>query len=188
MVEKNLAEEMTRIYNETYDDVLKYVVCKCKNPSDISDIMQNVYMKFYNRLSRSDIAQPSHYLIKIAKHEIFSHYKIWDLDQKNIPVFSENEEDNFNDIEYELSLEFSDSTPEIYGELWQFIENCDELTFKIFILHFQYDMKIDDVAEQLGVSPSTVKNRLYRTIKQLRAKYIKTEEHHEPETIIKENG
>ena len=172
MSDAELNAKMTQIYDATYENVLKYVVCKCKNSSDIPDIMQNVYMKFFSRLkNHTDIEQPEHYLIKIAKHEIFNHYKLWNLDLKNIPVFSKTEEDNFGDIEDELSFELPESVTGIHSEMWQFIQSCDSLTFKIFVLHFRYDIKIDDIAEALSVSPSMVKNRLYRTIKQLREKY-----------------
>jgi len=172
MNDTELNNKMTQIYDNTYNNVLKYVVCKSKNPSDIPDIVQNVYMKFYNKLKTGvDIEQPEHYIIKIAQNEIFNHYKVWKLDSKNIPVFSKTEDDSFSEIEDELTIDLPESSSEKCDELWKFIQNRDELTFKIFVLYFQYDMKIDDIAKNLEINPSAVKNKLYRTLKQLRAEY-----------------
>ena len=165
-------KKMEQIYNDTYDYILKYVVRKCKNQSDIHDIMQNIYIKFYDKLVRGTvIEEPRRYLTKIAQNEVVDHYRVWGRDSKLIPVFSKDEEENFNDIEKELSVEFDNPTPEILDELWEFLQGRDPLTFKIFVLHFRYDMKIDDVAESLEITPSMVKNRLYRTIKEVREKY-----------------
>jgi len=167
-----LQKQMEQIYNDTYDYILKYVVRKCKNPSDIHDIVQNIYIKFYDKLVKGvTIEEPRRYLTQIAKNEVIDHYRVWGRESKLIPVFSKDEEENFNDIEKELSVTFDDPAPEILDELWQYLQSRDPLTFKIFVLHFHYDMKIDDVANSLEVTPSMVKNRLYRTIKEVREKY-----------------
>ena len=36
-----------KYYNDTYENVLKYVVCKCLNMNDIEDIMQEIYLGVY---------------------------------------------------------------------------------------------------------------------------------------------
>lgn len=170
-----LEEQMTRIYHSTYPDVHKYVVSKSKSPSDIPDIIQNIYIKFYKRLEkRPDIEQPGHYIMKIAKGEIAEHYRGWYRDAGNIPAFSPNEENDFEgigDIEAELSAELSDFDSELVADLWDFIKSRDSLTFQIFVLHFQYDRTLEDVAKDLNIKLSTVKNRLYRTIKLVRERY-----------------
>lgn len=171
LTDATLEEKMTQIYSDTYDRVLHYVVRKCKNPSDIPDIMQNTYMKFYKRLKKcEDIKNPEHYLLKIAKGEVCGHYRTWYAEVKNVPLFSKDEEDDFGDIEKELQCELQGNDTEICDELWDTIKSGDPLTLRIFILYFEYDEKIDDISKILHVNPSTVKNRLYRTLKQVREK------------------
>lgn len=38
-------ELFDNIYKETFDDVSKYVVCNYSSLSDVSDILQNIYME-----------------------------------------------------------------------------------------------------------------------------------------------
>ena len=37
--QKNL-EQFNRIYDESYDNTLKFIVCKCSNMEDVNDIIQ----------------------------------------------------------------------------------------------------------------------------------------------------
>ena len=39
-----------QIYNETYNNTLKYIVCKCNNLNDIDDIIQDTYLEFFRVL------------------------------------------------------------------------------------------------------------------------------------------
>ena len=36
-------KEFEQIYNDTYDNVLKYVICKSNNLNDVDDIIQETY-------------------------------------------------------------------------------------------------------------------------------------------------
>ena len=42
MIDQKTLDEFSKIYDETYNDVLRYVVCKCSNISDVEDIIQNI--------------------------------------------------------------------------------------------------------------------------------------------------
>ena len=56
-------------------------------------------------------------------------------------------------------------------QIFEDIANTDETTGKIFYLHFVCDMKLDEVANALGLNLSTVKNKLYRTIERQKKKF-----------------
>ena len=49
----NVDEAFVRLYNETYDGVLKYVLLKCGNPHDAPDIVQKTYLNYYERLKKT---------------------------------------------------------------------------------------------------------------------------------------
>jgi len=168
-----LNQKFTEIYNSTYDDIYRYVLSKCRNSDDIPDIMQNTYLNFYSRMSKNaDIKEPIKYLVQTAKHELYKFYGIWNLSSKNIPVYSKSEDENFEDIERELlTAEADEINSLLCGEIWKHIKNSDILTYKIFVLYFQYDEKLRDIAETLKVTESTVKNRLFRMLKQIKEKY-----------------
>ena len=50
MIDQKTLDEFSKIYDETYNDVLRYVVCKCSNISDVEDIIQNIYLDVYKKL------------------------------------------------------------------------------------------------------------------------------------------
>jgi RNA polymerase sigma-70 factor (ECF subfamily) len=166
--------DFTEIYNSTYNDIFRYVLSKCRNINDIPDIMQNTYLNFYSRLKRGgEIKEPIKYLIQTAKRELYKTYGFWNLANQNVPVYSKHDSEDFDNIEFEseLSFEVDEVNSLLCDEIWKYIKNLDILTYKIFILYFQYDEKIKDIAQNLKINESTVKNRLFRTLKQLKEKY-----------------
>ncbi|SFC32121.1 RNA polymerase sigma factor [Clostridium uliginosum] len=168
MEQNNIEEVLTDIYNITYDDVLRYVVSKCRSSSDIADLMQNIYLNFYKALkNKREILEPKKYLIRIARNEIYKHYGILKMAQNYVPVFSSDDEMEFQRFECNLKIESDYESKLLCKEIWNYLEKKDLLTFKIFILYFKNDLKIKDIGKSLNISESTVKNRLYRTMNEM---------------------
>ena len=172
MEEINIEELLTKIYDATYEDVLRYVTSKCRNKNDIGDLIQNIYLNFYRVLkSKRYIKEPKKYLIKIAKNELYRHYGALKMAQNHVPVFSVNDEEKFYNFEQELKFENNYDENLLCKEIWDYLKNQDLLTFKIFILYFKNDLKIKDVSKYLNINESTVKNRLYRTMDKINQKF-----------------
>ena len=169
----DLEREFNGIYDSTYGDIYKYVLSKSRNAGDIVDIVQNVYINLYNRLKKGgEIKEPLKYLVKTAKHEVYKNYKVFDRLAKNVPVFSKSDDENFENFELELlNQEKDEISGLILDEIWQFLKNGDVLTYKIFVLYFEYEEKLCDIAKILAVKESMVKNRLFRTLKIIRERY-----------------
>ena len=54
----------TQLYEETYDDILKYIVTHCSNLEDANEILQDTYLDFYRALKRRNIIQdPRSYFV-----------------------------------------------------------------------------------------------------------------------------
>jgi len=56
-------------------------------------------------------------------------------------------------------------------QIFDDIASGDPVTGKIFYLHFVLDMKLDEIANELEINLSSVKNRLYRTIERQKKKF-----------------
>lgn len=52
--------------------------------------------------------------------------------------------------------------------MFTYLSAKDELTKKIFYLYYYMDKNISEIALLFSVKESTIKNRLYRTIRELR--------------------
>ena len=164
---ENIEEYFNRVYNETCRSVSRFVVSKCGNMEDAEDIIQNVYTRFFKRISEKgheDIESPEAFLINIAKFECRTYFSGRKKDEK-VSSFSDYTEEEMVAIEREMSkpqqrLEDVISNKIVAKQIFDDIMKTDELTGQIFYLHFACDMKLEDVAKALDVKLSTVKNTL----------------------------
>lgn len=167
-------ELFNEIYDRTNKRILIYITGKCCRTEDISDIFQETYMELFMFLQRKDwskINSEEAFLIKIAKSKIYKHYTFAEK-MKNFFAKSLDEEERFPINESDLSLSVEDRViKQEQAEIaWQFLQDKDELTRKIFYLYYYEEVPIAQIAELLSVGESMVKNRLYRTLKELRRK------------------
>ena len=64
------------IYNEAYDDILKYVVIHAKSLDDVNDLIQNIYFSLFKKIkAKHNIENINAYLFGIAKNEINKYYR-----------------------------------------------------------------------------------------------------------------
>ncbi len=175
-------QDINSYFNSVYDDTIKsvtrFIVSKCGNFEDAEDMVQNVYTRFYQRISQKgyeDIESPEAFLINIAKFECKTYFSVKKKNEK-VSSFADYSEEEMVNIEAQMSkpqksLEDVMCNKLLAKKIFDDIVNTDEMTGQIFYLHFVCDMKLEDVATALDVKLSTVKNKLYRTIERLRKKY-----------------
>ncbi len=95
MSTRKFLKSFETIYNNTYNDLLKFVVCKCGNLNDVDDIIQDTYLELFKTLkSNKEIFDISAYLTTIAKTKIIDNYKK-NQKIKTISMFQKNEEKEF---------------------------------------------------------------------------------------------
>lgn len=157
------------IYHDTYEMVLKYVVCNSYNINDVNDIIQEVYFELYKILDKKDIDNINAYLIGIARNKIKKHYSIF-YKIKTLSFFNKNEDD----IEYidiikdDIDLEKTIINNDLIGEAWKYIKTKKSIVVKIFFLYYKCDFTIKQISDELNVSESNVKNYLYRTLNEIK--------------------
>lgn len=167
-----------RVYDETINAVTRFVISKCGNILDAEDILQNVYARFYRRISKKgydDIESAEAFVINIAKFECKTYYGTLKRHSKT-DSFSEFSEEKMVAVEAEMSRNQKNLEDVLCNELlarkiFEDIANTDEVTGKIFYLHYVCDMKLDEVARELDLNLSTVKNKLYRTLERQKKKF-----------------
>ena len=168
-------EELFRKY---YPRFRAFTYRRIHDPHHAEDILQNIYARFFQRISKkgySDIENAEAFIISIAKFECKTFY----AGQKKHSVtesFSDYSDEQMVMIENEMSksqknLEDVLCYEMLAREIFEDIANTDEITGKIFYLYFVCDMRLSDVAEELDMSLSAVKNKLYRTIERQKKKF-----------------
>lgn len=76
------------------------------------------------------------------------------------------------DIE-QISFDEFMITKETVQSAISYLKNKDELTKKIFYLYYFMDKSIKEIADLFSVKESNVKNKLYRTLKEIRQYLLK---------------
>lgn len=109
MSTKNFLKNFEKIYNETYSNTLRYIICKCTNLNDVDDIIQETYLELYKVLKdRKDILNYQAYIITIAKNKIIKYFKSNEK-VKTISIFQENNDEDFTidlDSRYKYRIRF----------------------------------------------------------------------------------
>ena len=153
-----------KIYRETYNSVLKFITIKCNKIEDINDILQDTYIELLKILKRKGYLQLENiesYIFGISNNIIKRHYN-----KKNNIIKYEFKDDEDIEVKDEFDLEQDFITKENVQVIWNYIKSKDLITSKIFYLYFSLDMKISDISKELNINESSVKNKIYRTLKQ----------------------
>jgi len=155
------------VYNDTYNDVLKYVIFKCNNLDDVNDIVQETYIELFKMMKKQDIEDIKAYIIGIAKNKLKKHYSLMNVIKTIFISNSVDDEEINNIVQSNFDLEnhvFENITKD---EIWDYLNHKNNLIAKIFYLYYAEDITIKEIAKELTLNESTVKNHLYRTLKEL---------------------
>ena len=167
-----------KVYSETFRSVSRFVVSKCGSVQESEDIIQNIYARFFQRIAKKgwdDIENSEAFVINIAKFECKNYFgtvKKHSVKQN----FSDMSEEQMYEIESEMAVQQRSLEDILCNELlakqiFDDIAKDDPVVGRIFYLHFVCDMKLDDIAAEMGLGLSSVKNKLYRTIERQKKKF-----------------
>ena len=165
-------DNFKEIYDKTYDNNLKYIVLKT-NVDDANDVIQEVYIELLNKLKKEksiEIENIDGFVFGITKNVLKRFYKNINLD-KDIFVFST--EDTNEEIADSYSLEDDFINDTNISLIWDEIRKKEDVIQKIFYLYYVLDIKISDIAESTNINESTIKTKIYRTLKELKEKLEK---------------
>ena len=162
-----------QIYKDTYPAISKYVVCHCKNIEDVKDILQEIYLHVYNHIQKDNEINIT-YIYGIARNKVKDYYR-FSYKNRFISIFSKHLEE----------LEMIDTIPDDYDlerdillkcsneEIWKYLTDKPVIISKTIYLYYYLDLTIQEIADELNISESNVKNYIYRTLKDLRKKLEK---------------
>jgi RNA polymerase sigma-70 factor (ECF subfamily) len=173
IVFNNLAKEnvpamdFDSIYELTYGELKKFAVRKCSNIADVGDVLQETYMELYQiilKKGESYIKDPRAMVFKLCRQKLSKYYH-FSAKLKNMLDFHNENLENIEDLH---CLEDVVADNESIEKAKNFLAKKSQNIQKCFYLFYIEEQSIADIAETLRLTQSDVKNKLYRTIKELR--------------------
>ena len=175
MSNPSAASRFDAIYNSTHKAVLILVTSKCRRTADIGDIFQDTYMELYQVLDKRGadyINNDMAFVLRLAKQKIAKYYSL----QERMRIFVSLNASKDGDESADISDFQADSfltedfvvNQALLEEARCFVQSRPEIVQKVFYLFYDMGLTISEVAEALSIGESNVKNKLYRTLKELR--------------------
>ena len=166
MIDQETLNEFDKLYKDTYDYTLKYVICHCSKIDDVNDIVQDVYVDVYKLLLKhTNIDNYKTYIMGIANNKIKDYYR-FSYKEKIVSYFESKEE--YDDIPDDIDIEKNYINKSNIDLIWDYLKNKSFLTFKIFYLFYNYGLNIKEIAKELNITESNVKHHLYRNLKEIK--------------------
>jgi len=175
MSNPNIASRFDEIYNSTNRAVLAFITAKCARTADINDIYQDTYMELYQVLRKRGVDYVTNekaLVLRIAKRKVARYYSL--LERMRIFVSTnvvneDGEEFELTDLEADAFLtEDFVVNQDLLESAKQLIQSKSEEIQKVFYLKYDVDLTISEIAQALSMSEQNVKNKLYRTLIELR--------------------
>lgn len=160
-------ERFDRIYAETRDDLLRYLMLRTNADPEAEDLFQEVYRRFYTRLTRGalPILDPRRYLFSVAKKVLAVYYRSAAKRKRVEQPMPEDFDVTADDTPIDERL----LKEERADEIWRLLEHEPELNRRAFVLYYGYDRSQKQIADALGIGEEAVRQRLYRTRERIRA-------------------
>jgi RNA polymerase sigma-70 factor (ECF subfamily) len=153
------------LYQEFYKPLHRFVFYKVRDENKADDIVSEVFLKWYESLSRYEVKQkPLNYLYTIALRLIIneSQKKKADYFPEDAEEFLESGEESYEDIlDKEYNLDFIKKIIE---------ENLGELEKDLFKLKFQEGLDNKEIADILNKQENYIRQIEFRALKKIKQK------------------
>lgn len=159
-------ERFIRIYTETRDELLRYLMIRTNADPEAEDLFQEVYRKVYIRLTRNvlPILEPKRYLFTVAKKELSRFYR-----RKAQKQISEHPIEAYANIPAEEEpIDERLFTEDRMQEVFSLLRREPELNRRAFILFYGCGRTQKEIGKALGIGEEAVCQRLFRTRQRIR--------------------
>ena len=150
---KNLLDRMafSKLYEAYAPMVYRRCVFLLKDDAEAKDMVQNVFLRVYERMDTLDLSQPSSLLWNTATRLCLN--RIRDKKRRGLDVDS-------SELLLTIACAEDDDGIEARGLLAKIFSKEQESTRTIATLHYVDGMTLEETAETVGLSVSGVRKRL----------------------------
>ncbi|MEL6402989.1 MAG: RNA polymerase sigma factor [Chloroflexota bacterium] len=151
-------------------DMRRYIGRKIYDPFTVDDMLQEVFLKFYQNMHRIDpIENLRPYIYRIARNTVYDHLR----------KVQRNNDISLDDEPVRMRVSFTEATHQpkpddlthwilLHMEVEEAINNLPESQRETLVLYSEEQMSYAEIADVMDCSIGTVKSRLYYAKKNLR--------------------
>ncbi len=171
MSNQKILKEFEKIYSETHNDILKYIICKCNNINDVDDIIQETYLELYKVLKKK-IEYYKAYTVTIAKTKLIKYFNS-NTKLKTVSIFKEDEDNEYIiDLDSGIDMEAEFINKDNVDRILKYVNSRNTNIAKMFYIHFILNMSFKEISEVLEINEATIKSSLYRMIRKIKNSYL----------------
>ena len=173
MPASDIVSRFNEIYNSTSRAALAFITAKCGRTADIGDIFQDTYMELYKVLSKRGAAYITNekaLVFRIARRKLARYYSLAARLRLLVPISAaDGGEESLSGFDAGAFLTEDFAVGSVLLETARrFILSKPDDVQKIFYLHYDAGLTLAEIARSLALNESNVKNKLYRTLAELR--------------------
>lgn len=164
-------QDFETIYRATHSQLSRFLLAKTAQYDDAQDLLQELYFDFYKQLlcRTEPLDQPLAYLFTMAQHLLSRYYAT--KSKREVTVL-ESQTQMFEDLPDAIDLETEVLEHLSLEEIWNQIEHLKEPDRSLVIARYRFDMTYLEISQQFEIPESTVKDKIYASIRILRKKSI----------------
>lgn len=171
LTDRQLVEKMKRgdeaaftaIYERYWKEVFGHAYKRLQETSAAEDVVQNVFVSIWQRREQADIRNLRSYLYGAVRYQIFRQI---DRSDRYVHFFDPFEAMIVSPVRSDHNM-IRDDLSKI---LLAWIDTLPRKRREIFVLHYQDQLSVPEIAVRLGITRKTVYNQLNNSVKDLKWK------------------
>ena len=159
---QKLSSPLLAAYELHVNALKRYVMRIIHTENDVDDVVQEAFMRAYKSEADGDIRQPKSYLFRVAKHVALNQIR----QKVNRPTDYIEDADPSTILTDNWSLEDEVLAQERLGIHCMAVAALPPKRRKVYLMRKVYGMAHKDIAENLGITISTVEAHLSKAFKE----------------------
>lgn len=157
LLKSGRSEAFVECYTRYRTSLTVYATSILGNESDAQDLVQDFFTDFYERQLYKNITTLKYFLIASIKNRCLNRIRDNGNRQRILKIIAPKDDG--------LSPESDMDLRRLQAEISSTISNVAPLSAKVFELTYFKGMNRNEIAEEMRISPNTVKNQLLRAVK-----------------------
>jgi RNA polymerase sigma-70 factor (family 1) len=148
------------VYDRYWKDLYKLAAKILQDESKAEDVVQEVFVSFYESGAKTQIENLKGYLFQSAKYQCFMQLRAGKITEKHL--------ERMNKVMFSNIVELDIEARELEEILDRTISALPEKCREVFYLSRFESLSNKAIAQQLNISPKTVENQISKALKSLR--------------------